>query len=294
MDKEIKKSSKIVFLGLEKGEKRIIKTLAEKGFLSLVGLDAEIQKKNFTELTFDRHGIRKRLYGSFKFSGLIKNDFVNKFPINKKETRYGLTLKGILVSLSEIDFTKIAQIKQFKEFLLKNTEDKEVVKWSLEFIKAEISLILYYNYKCGINWSRFIFLESYWDEFKEYDQNILSRFFFNTLFEEDSSYNHIREEFLKHFYLLDSTTEKITCYFNSIYTEHPIEFANSIRKYVDRWYKLVTIFDVKKKEVYSKFIDYDELPDFDIEKLEPLSRTPMRNAQKILKTHQEKIKKQTV
>jgi len=112
-------------------------------------------------MAFDRWGIKKRLEGTKQFLGLIPSDYVSKIRINKKETKYALTLKGLFASFSQVKFEDIYLIKRYAETLGKYTDSNNKIKFILEYIKMEIAYLLYYNYIQGLNWKKFRFLKSY-------------------------------------------------------------------------------------------------------------------------------------
>ncbi|MDE2588884.1 MAG: hypothetical protein KGL95_04385, partial [Patescibacteria group bacterium] len=89
--------SREVFSGLESGEYRILSILAKNGPLNQKEMGILASKY---ASSFDRWGVKKRLNGSLYFIGLIPCDYVQTIKINKKETKYGLTVKGLLVVLS--------------------------------------------------------------------------------------------------------------------------------------------------------------------------------------------------
>lgn len=111
--------------------------------------------------SFDRWGVKKRLNGSLYFLGLIPCDYVQIIKINKKETKYGLTVKGLLAVLYQTRFEDIYLIKRFSEFLKKWTTDSKWIDYTLNYIKYEISYFLFYNHVQGIGWTKFRFLQDY-------------------------------------------------------------------------------------------------------------------------------------
>lgn len=282
LEEIIKQTSEIVFSGLETGDIRILKILGKKGFLSAGEINNELQKKNYTQVTFERWGIKKRMNGSAKFLGLIPNDYVIEIPINKKETKFGLTLKGFLTALGHIDFDKTFFVKRYKKFLNEKTGNPDILNWANEFMKSEIALILLYNKNLGVNWSKFIFLESYWSEFKNYDQDSISKYFLNKFFETNDEYNFVKKEFLKNFFLLDKTTETVECYFNRPFFDPPIEFKGTIRKFIDRWYQTISEPEISENVSYAKWEQYNELPSFDFEELDRQCNEPWKQAEKLL------------
>lgn len=166
VDKILEESSFEVFGGLEEGQLRILRFIAKNGLLNLREL-GQLTSKYASG--FDRWGVRKRLEGTSKFLGLILNDYVTKIRINKKETKYGLTLKGMITCLSFMKFEDIYLISHYKQILMNYSQDDSKVELILSFIKNEIANLLYYNYIQGINWLKFRFLKSYLNHLRDYN-----------------------------------------------------------------------------------------------------------------------------
>lgn len=151
--------SKDVFSGLEYGENRILSILAKNGPMNQKEIGILASKY---ASSFNRWGVKKRLNGSsFHFFGLIPCNYVQTIQINKKETKYGLTVKGLLAVLSQTKFEDIFLIKRFLEFLKEWTSDPKWIDYTLNYIKYEISYLLFYNYIQGIGWTKFRFLKDY-------------------------------------------------------------------------------------------------------------------------------------
>ena len=155
-------SSRELFWGLEEGQKRILRYIAESGPLNIT----ELGKRNsrYTITGFDRWGVLKRINGSYQFPSLLEYDYLYEMPVNKKETKYGLTLKGLMFALESVAFEQNYVIKQYRKFLkkwLKKTKDVERI---IEFVKIEIAYVLYYNTLEGINWKKFKSIPPYFEK----------------------------------------------------------------------------------------------------------------------------------
>ncbi len=182
VDEILATTSREIFNGLEFGQQRILRILAEKGSLNLKEL-GKLTSHRRTFTGFDRWGCKKRLEGSFKFSGLVPNNYVLKIRRNKKETRYGLTLKGFLACLSFLKFEEIYLVDRYTKILSRYTSDKNKVGNILNYIKHEIAYLLYFNYIQGINWLKFRFLKQYIEKQRVHDD----KGNFNLYFEIDKS-----------------------------------------------------------------------------------------------------------
>ena len=159
IDQIVSDSSYEIFSDLEIGEQRILKFIGTKGPMNLTELGKLTTKG--TVNGFDRWGCKKRLEGTTLLIGLIPYDYIIKIKINKKETKYGLTLKGLLALLSLVKFEEIYLVDRYTKILSKYTADTDKVQTILNFIKHEIAYLLYFTYIQGINWRKFRFLKKY-------------------------------------------------------------------------------------------------------------------------------------
>lgn len=182
IDEILATTSKENFHGLEFGQQRILAILAKKESLNLKEL-GKLTSQGRTITGFDRWGCKKRLEGTFRFSGLVPNDYVLKIRRNKKETRYRLTIKGFLACLSFLKFEEIYLIDRYTKILSKYTNDRNKVENILNYMKYEITYLLYFNYIQGINWLKFRFLKQYIEKQRVHDE----KGNFNLYFEIDKS-----------------------------------------------------------------------------------------------------------
>lgn len=162
------------FYYLESSELRIIKIIAESKPLNLSEL-GNLTKK-YTS-SFDRWGVVKRLEGTTQFRGLIRQNYVYKFTINKKESKYGLTVKGLLAALRVSIFDKIHLVREYREFLKKYTLDEKKLRYVYNYIKYEIAFLLYHNKLQEVDWTRFRYLKLYLENRKNnlrYPDNFLN------------------------------------------------------------------------------------------------------------------------
>jgi len=212
-----------------------------------LGKKTSAPKYSYHGLT--RWGVKSRLYGSNKYLGLIPNQFVSPIKINKKEIRYTLTLKGLCTILAKTDFERIFIVKKYREFLKSFTKNKNMLKWSMDFIKSEIKLVLYYNYLKGLNLTKFKQLRLYWDEFKSYDDKVIQSFFLDIKFlDKYGYYEEIKKEYLKLFFILDHTTHPIEWGVKHDFAYDYPEFKDPLRKFVDRWFLYIDQIILPNKE----------------------------------------------
>ena len=186
IDTILQDSSKAIFSNLESYHILILIQIARQGPQSAT----QIEDFGFHHPSignFNRWELKRRLEGSHRFMGLIPFDYIQKIKINKKETRYGLTLKGFLACLSLLEFDRIYLIKRYREILMKySNNDSKTVEAILQYIKNEVAYLLYYNYIQGINWLKFRFLRQYVEKLRisyrgnfhlyfEFDRSLLNK-----------------------------------------------------------------------------------------------------------------------
>lgn len=263
IDTVLKVISDVLFYNLTEDHYSILKWLARKGPM------------NLHELGRDRRwGKKLLLEGSPRRLGLIPNQFVYEHKVNKKETEYGLTIKGLLATLAEIKFENIYLVKRYEKFLAKIIKKKKLLGWSLDFIKYEIALVMHYNYAIGLDWTRFRNVRENWSQFKTYSDNTIQTFFIDNFrvdkrgtihmvlddeypvrkkrkgqqisiydikakkpFQRTKVYESIKDEYLKLFSILDICTFPVEWGgARKYYEPDQFETDNTFRKYVDRWY----------------------------------------------------------
>jgi hypothetical protein len=200
LDELLKSCSRNVFSNLEEEEYRILKILAKGGFCNL----KEIGEKTSTYCaSFGRWGVKKRLYGTSRFIGLIPHNYVSENRINKKETKYGLTTKGVLAILSQIKFNKIFIIQRYLRFLSTYVKKTNEVNFLLDYIKYEIAYVLYYNDLQGLNLTKFHYLNSYLNNLKNLRTPITLSAYDSSKNQEQNDFEKIKDEYLKKFYAVN-------------------------------------------------------------------------------------------
>ncbi len=167
IDDLLTQSSKEIFSGLEEGQFWILRFLAESGKMNMRELGDKISSGYAGG--FDRWGVKKRLYGTRHYHSLIGYDYVYPIRINKKETQYYLTLKGLMASLVKVSFNDHFLIKRYKKYILKYSNQQKTNDL-LEFIKLEISYLLYSNVILGINWFKFRFIKKFLENNRNYEK----------------------------------------------------------------------------------------------------------------------------
>lgn len=165
IDDKLSEYSFEVFWELETGQQRIIKFLAKNGPLNIT----ELGKMNtrYTLPGFDRWGVLNRIKGSSKFLSLLDYDYLQEIQINKKETMYELTLKGLMYSLSSVPFEDNYMIKRYRKFLKTHLKKSKDIEEIIQFIKYEIAYVLRYNAVEGINWKKYTSIPGYLENQRE-------------------------------------------------------------------------------------------------------------------------------
>ncbi len=263
----------------ETGELRILKILAEKG---------QLNQKEIAKLTsgsypyFDRWGVKSRLDGGGNFLGLIPCEFVQSVKKNEKETKYELTFKGLLAILSEKKLEDIDLFKRYKKFLRHLNNDPKILRWSVDFIKTEIALILAHNAIQGIDWSKFKYVKNYWGDFKVYDDRVVQKFFIDKIFRSNEEYVSLQRDYLKLFFILDKVVDTLHCTFNSEWYAG-IEINNTLRLCVDRWYLFIDKYKYGRYPIRDGWEYIDEHTFFDEEYWHKRCHRPMIDADRILR-----------
>ena len=168
LDNILSNISRETFWELDEGQYRILNSIAKKGPMNLSEIGELTSSKKFAN-GFDRWGVKQRLYGSSYYIGLISNDYVFESKINKKENRYHLTLKGLISSLSTINFDDHYLVKRYSKTLSKYTKQSNI-KNILNYIKLEIAYFLFCNTILGFNLRKFKFLKKYLDKNRYYEK----------------------------------------------------------------------------------------------------------------------------
>lgn len=247
IDRNIRKYSSRVFEGLKEDDYRILKHIAKSEPKNLSQLGQELTDSYAYET--NRWAITTRLYESQKSLGLITNEYLYKISINKKEYHYGLTLKGLLSVLAKLKFDNLWVVKRFQKFLLDIINDKKLVRWALDFIKNEIVLILAYNYYKGIGWTRFRFLQLYFDKFKKYDKDFMYELFLDTSWNLNApDYKEIKDEYLKLYFILEFLTHPIKFkHYSEYYYQKAKDKNESFRRFVDGWYRYISLYQLNDR-----------------------------------------------
>lgn len=241
--------SRRLFSDLDESDYRILVLLARFGMLNEAQIGIFTSEKY--AISFDRWGVKRRMNGTIHYVGLLPNDFVYALKINKKETRYGLTLKGILAVLARVKFEKIHAVQKYRKDLEKINKNQTMLKLALECIMAEIRLILYHNYINGFEWTRLKILRAYWHEFKQYDENVIQKFFTNRQGKDtkiETDYNMIKNDYLTKYFLLDRCTHPTD--FNPVRLDdsEPSDVDIEFRERVDRWYLIIDRYAHEKRK----------------------------------------------
>ncbi|CUR52822.1 protein of unknown function [Nitrosotalea devaniterrae] len=230
--------SRRLFSGLKDEEYNILKWLAKNGAQSL----SEINE-------FRRWSVKRHLYGSKRIFSLIDQEYVRIIVINKRK-KYDLTMKGLLAVLAVTHFEDIHLIQTYRKSLQRKIKKIKLVKWSLDFIKYEIALVMNYNYLQGLDWTRFKFVQWYWDNLKDED-TIISEIIVNPIFLKKNNvatedYNYIKKEYLRLFFILNFCTIKISL--GKQVNPNILEKDQTGRKFIHLWHHYL-IWDTSEKSL---------------------------------------------
>lgn len=280
-------SSRSVFSGLKSEHYRILKILAKHGTLNQKEI-GYFASHNYTISQIQRWTVKKLLEGSYNYLGLISNEFVYVIEKNKKEKQYGLTVKGILAVLTEVKFEDIFAVKEYKKFLNKYNKKTRIKNWAFELIKLEITLILYYNYLRGLDFTRFKKIRAYLHRFKQYDHEIIQTFIVDTAFMKEKDrkvYDSIQTNYLILFFMLDEVTFQIEWGKSRDWYENSFEGKDGFRKFVDRWYQYVDMQKISDSPVRKDWKREDLLSYYDEEFWWDETKKPRKRAYHILRKY---------
>lgn len=133
--------------------RNIIKYLAIHGSGNITNV-AEFTQ-NSENFPLDRWAIKKRIYGSSRFQGLIDRDYLiekleNKHRYKKQERTFYLTSKGILASFATIPIKDNISFRNIIYFANRVTKVKKQSRFIEEFIISQAKYFLSYLYLQGI------------------------------------------------------------------------------------------------------------------------------------------------
>ena len=131
----------------------IIKFLAVHGSGNLTNI-SEFTKNSEKHL-LDRWAVKKRIYGSSRFQGLIDRDYLiekleDKHRYRKQERTFYLTSKGILASFATVPLKNNISFRNIIDFGNRVTKVKKQSKFIEEFIVSQAKYFLSYLYLQGI------------------------------------------------------------------------------------------------------------------------------------------------
>lgn len=133
---------------LDEPQKRILKYLALKGSMNLSELASYTTKYAFS---LDRWALKKHLYGSSRFMGLIPYEYVSVTQQNKKENKYELTVKGILASITIVSLDLNITFQKYVEFVTQHLASKGSRDFVEKCLSEFMKLLLAWHYLNGIS-----------------------------------------------------------------------------------------------------------------------------------------------
>jgi len=137
----------------------IIKYIAEHGYGNITNIAK--YTKNSENYPLERWAVKKRIYGTSRFQGLLDTDYViekleNKYRYKKQERTFYLTSKGIIASLATTPLKNNISFKKIIEFANNHTKGKNQSKFIEEFIISQLKYFLAYQYIQGtqLTWQK--------------------------------------------------------------------------------------------------------------------------------------------
>lgn len=144
---ELSKISQSVF-GLDETQMRILKYLALKGPMNLSELANHTTRYAYS---LDRWALKKHLYGSSRFLGLIPYEYVSVTRHNKKENRYELTIKGVLASIAIVTLESNISFQNYVKYVIHYLPTKGSQAFVKKCVTEFIKLLLAWHYLNGIS-----------------------------------------------------------------------------------------------------------------------------------------------
>jgi len=164
MPPDLATMSNVVF-NLDEDDKRILKYLALKGSMNLSELANHTTKYAFS---LDRWALKKYLYGSPRFLGLIPYEYVSVTHRNKKENKYELTTKGVLASLAIVPLESNTTFQKYVRFVTRYLPSKRSHVFARNYINEFMKLLLAWHYLNGISLKKQKSSNFYYLEFFEH------------------------------------------------------------------------------------------------------------------------------
>lgn len=240
----LQETSPTVF-DLDEYEYRILKYLALSGPMNLTQISK--QTKRYAD-SLDRWGIQKRLYGTARFIGLIRNEYVleenvNKHRFNKQEKRYWLSVKGILASTAIVPLQKNKFFKHYCWFITKIVQEPKLHHFVEEFIEEHMRLLIAWHYLNGIQLTKQRSSAHYYLEFFEQiktigviDVTTSDRFV-------DNEFMHLVKKCIKLYTVLD------------LLSDGGLDAYRPMQSIID-WEKTKSVSDASKYHGYAKIWEW--------------------------------------
>lgn len=158
----LRKMSSFVF-DLPIDYQNIIKYLAEHGSGNITNISQFT--KNSEDYPLERWAVKKRIYGSSRFQGLLDRDYLiekleDKHRYKKQERTFYLTSKGILASFVTISLKNNISFRNILDFANHVTKGRKQSRFVEEFIISQIKYFLAYLYLQGVQltWQKDIWI----------------------------------------------------------------------------------------------------------------------------------------
>ena len=165
---ELSKISQSVF-DLDEPQMRILKYLALKGSMNLSELANHTTRFAYS---LDRWALKKHLYGSSRFLGLIPYEYVSVTRRNKKENRYELTITGVLASIALDALDSNISFQNYVKYVIHHLSTKGSQTFVKKCVAEFIKLLLAWHYLNGIILKKQKSSTFYYMEFFESMRNI--------------------------------------------------------------------------------------------------------------------------
>ena len=159
---------------LDRDELKILKYLSLYGTLNITQLAKHTSKY---ALGMERWAVKKRLFGTSRFLGLIPNEYVveeqtKNRRFNKQEKRYWLTVKGIIATISVVPLKKNKFFQHYCWMISKQVENDKIKSFAGQAIEEFITLVVAWHYLQGIELTKQKSSKFYYIEFLEHIRRV--------------------------------------------------------------------------------------------------------------------------
>jgi len=239
-------------------DQRIILSLIAKNGIST---EYELGEHGFYR-GLNRHSVHRKLVGRESTgNSLVENNYVvlakaSKFKnTGKIKKQFGLTLKGLLASLGEINFEDTYLAKNYFDYLQKDYKNKKLSSLSIQLIKYNILLMVAWHNSRGLSLSNLHDTKRYILDWILTNRLMNIDVSFSSLTTTDKIVIKIRERFFAVLSIVSALIKNLEGDYIADFSEVDFEDKNAINKrlwrYIQHWPFLLESIQTKDIRTYS-------------------------------------------